>query len=240
MSRPYRDVRRRASPSVSRAAARVAALAMAVLFFSAPAGAVPSGQDVVQRVLSVNNGSPDIASADVVFKLRIKKPVSDPPDCEFNGTMQLQGGRQTVKMGQRTSGLLCWAVNQYVLGRLFEASEPLGTFLNRFEFSVIGEKLNGEDHFYLVQGRARDPNNRNPGGMIGWVDYERGLVTDGRLDYSWGSVETEQRYQRVASSWALAHQLVHSSRFDATLEIRYSNFKFARSGRGKALPPKRP
>lgn len=207
---------------------RVLLAVIAMLALAVPAGAAPSAYDILHRVLTINSGAPDVASADVTFKLRIKKSLSEPADCEFSGTMQLQGGHQSVRVGQRTAGVLCWAVDKYVLGQLFEASEPMGNFLNRFEFSVLGEKLVGEEHFYLVQGRAKDPNNKNPGAMLGWVNYERGLITDGRLDYSWGTVETEQRYTRVDGSWVLAHQLIHSNRFDATMEIAYSNFRFVR------------
>lgn len=210
------------------ATGRVLLPAIFLLVLAASAGAVPSAQDILRRVLTANSGSPDVASADVAFKLRVKRPLSDPPDCEFNGTMQLQGGRQSVRIGQRTAGVLCWAVNEYVLGRLFEASEPMENFLNRFDFRVLGEKLVGDRRYYLVEGKAKDPNNKNPGAMIGWIDYDRGLITDGRLDYSWGMVETEQQYQRLNNSWALTRQLLRSSRFDATLEIQYSNFKYAR------------
>ena len=207
---------------------RVLLLAIAMLALPVPAGAAPSAYDILHRVLTINSGAPDVASADVTFKLRIKRPLSEPPDCEFNGTMQLQGGRQALRVAQRTSGLVCWAVDKYVLGQLFEASEPMRNFLDRFDFSVLGEKVAGDEHYYLIQGRAKDPNNKNPAAMIGWVNYERGLITDGRLDYPWGTVETEQRYTRVDNSWVLAHQVIHSSRFEATLEIAYSNFRFAR------------
>lgn len=211
-----------------RTTTRVLLAAIGTIALASSAGAAPSAHEIMHRVLAVNTGSPDITSANVVFKLRVKKALSEPPDCEFNGTMQLQGGRQAVKVGQRTSGLLCWAVDKYVLGQLFEASEPMANFLNRFDFTVLGEKVVGEEHYYLIQGKAKDPNNKNPASMIGWVNYERGLVTDGRLDYSWGTVETEQRYTRVNGSWVLAHQVIHSNRFEATLEVGYSNFRFAR------------
>jgi hypothetical protein len=201
--------------------------AMTVLFFVTAAAAVPSAPEILYRVLNANADTPDVTSADVVFKLRMRKPQADPPDCEFNGSMQLQGGRQSVKIDQSTTGMLCWAVNKYVLGQLFQASEPMEAFLRRFEFHVLGEKMAGNDHYYLMQGRARDPNN-NPRSMIGWVDYERGLVTDGTLEYNWGTIDTEQRYTRQNGAWVLAYQFVRSGRFDATLEILYSNFRFAR------------
>lgn len=197
-----------------------------LLFFAPAAQAAAPVRDILHRVLTANATTPNVTSADVVFRLRIKKPVTDPPDCEFTGTMQLEDGRQSLRVGQRTAGLLCWAVNQYVLGKLFEGSEPMESFLSRFDFRVLGEKLVGGDHYYLVQGKARDAAN-NPRSMIGWIDYKRGLITDGTLEYSWGTIDTEQRYTRVSAAWVLVHQLVHSSRFDATLEISYSNFRFA-------------
>jgi hypothetical protein len=205
----------------------VVAVLAALLLLAPAAEAAPSARDILHRVLSVNANTPNVTSADVVFRLRVKKPVNDHPDCEFNGSMQLQDGRQSLRVGQRTAGLLCWAVNQYVLGQLFEGSEPMESFLQRFDFRVLGEKLVGGGRYYLVQGKARDTNN-NPRSMIGWIDYERGLITDGTLEYTWGTIDTEQRYERVNGAWVLMRQLVHASRFDATLEISYSNFRFAR------------
>src|ERR1700736_23398 len=104
------------------------------LLLTTASAAVPSAPEILHRVLNANADTPDVTSADVVFKLRLNKPQSEPADCEFSGTMPLQGGQQAVKVDQRTSGLLCWAVNKYVLGQLFEASEPMEAFLKRFEF----------------------------------------------------------------------------------------------------------
>lgn len=208
------------------ATTRGIAVTLMVLLLAPWAGAAPSAHELLHRVLTVNVDTPEVTSADVVFKLRVKKPLAESPDCEFSGTMQLQGGHQSVRIGQHTTGLLCWAVNQYVLGQLFEGAEPMENFLNRFEFHVLGEKLVGTDHYYLVQGRARDPKN-NPRSMIGWIDYERGLVTNGTLEYTWGTIDTEQRYARVNGAWVLAYQYLYSGRFDATLEISYTNFRFA-------------
>ncbi|HKV43553.1 MAG TPA: hypothetical protein VJT32_02575 [bacterium] len=203
------------------------AIGLGLLLVPISATAAPSAHEILLRVMGANADTPDLASADVLSKLRIKKPLSDPPDCEFSGTMQFTGGRQTLNIGRRTAGLVCWAVNRYVLGRLFEASEPLQTFFSRFTFQVLGEKLVGTQHFYLLQGRARDPKN-NPTGMIGWVDYERGLVTEGTVDFTWGSIDSEQQYGRVNGALVLTHQYLYAPRFDASLEIFYSNFRFAR------------
>jgi hypothetical protein len=205
----------------------VIATALVVLLFAGTAAAQPSAPEILHRVLNANADTPDVKSAEVVFKLRVRKPQSEAPDCEFTGTMQMAGGRQSVKIDQSSAGLLCWAVNKYVLGQLFEASEPMEAFLGRFDFHILGEKLVERQHYYLVQGKARDTNN-NPRSMIGWIDFERGLITDGTLEYNWGTIETEQRYTRQNGAWLLAHQLVRTSRFDATLEISYSNFLFVR------------
>ncbi len=63
--------------------------------------------------------------------------------------------------------------------------------------------------------------------MMAWVDYERGLVTDGFLEYSWGTIDTEQRYSRVQGAWMVIYQYIYTSRFDASLEVSYSDFRFA-------------
>jgi hypothetical protein len=198
----------------------------AVLLLAPPAGASPDAEEILHRVLTANADTPDVVSADAQFRLRVRKPLTAPPDCEFDGTMQLLGGYQSMRVGHRTSGLLCWAVDQYVLGRLFEASEPLAGFLKRFQFHVLGEKLVDGDRHFLLQGTARDPKN-NPRSMMAWVDYERGLVTDGFLEYSWGTIDTEQRYSRVQGAWMVVYQYLYASRFDASLEVSYSDFRFA-------------
>jgi hypothetical protein len=215
--------------TLGRCAAIIAAAGMLGLLAPA-AGAAPSAEEIIERVVAANAATPDVTSADVLFKLRLEKPLTDPPDCVFDGAMEIEGGRQSVKVGQRSSGLVCWAVNKYVLGRLFEASEPLQGFLARFDFTVLGEKMSDNVHYYLVQGRARDSEN-NPRGLIGWIDYERGLFTDGTLQYDWGTVDSEQHYSQLNGAWLLTYQFLRTSRYGATLEIEYSNFHFARSGR---------
>jgi hypothetical protein len=42
----------------------------------------------------------------------------------------------------------------------------LESFLSRFEFGVLGEKLVGNDLYYPVEGKAKDPRN-DPVTMIG-------------------------------------------------------------------------
>ncbi|HXQ22027.1 MAG TPA: hypothetical protein VN812_10180, partial [Candidatus Acidoferrales bacterium] len=66
----------------------------------------------------------------------------------------------------------------------------------------------------------------DPQWMIGWVDYDRGLVVDGTIRYAWGDVNTAQEYGLVAGVWVLVHQELDVPRFSASLEISYSDFRF--------------
>jgi hypothetical protein len=202
------------------ALAAIASLTLAA--FASP----PTPTEIINRVLSANAGTPDVVSADVVFDFRLRKPVTDPPDCEFEGTLHFESGRQIVEIGKHTMGLTCWLVNKYVLGRLFEGTEPVQGFLSRFDFEVLGEKEVGTDRYYLMKGKARDPRT-NPRGLIGWVDYDRGLVTDGAVEYSWGRMETVQRYAQLAGAWVLIYQYLFTARFAASMEVFYNNFQFA-------------
>jgi hypothetical protein len=52
-------------------------------------------------------------------------------------------------------------------------------------------------------------------------------VTEGTLEYSWGSIDIEQKYTLMNGAWMVTDQLLHTTRFDASLEILYSNFRFA-------------
>ncbi len=186
---------------------------------------IPTSDQVVERILTANARGPVVSGADVRFKFRLNKPVSAPPDCEFSGGIDLRDGRQRVEVANRSGGLECWALNRFVIGRLFEGSEPPAQFLSRFEFWVLGWRLVDGRPFYLVEGTARDPRN-NPHGLIGWVDYDRGLIVDGTVRYSWGNIDTLQHYERRSGAWVLVYQYVNTSRFGASLEAEYSNFRF--------------
>jgi hypothetical protein len=61
----------------------------------------------------------------------------------------------------------------------------LESFLSRFEFDVLGEKLVGNDHYYLVEGKAKDPRT-DPNTMVGWIDFDHGLLVEGTMAYSTG------------------------------------------------------
>lgn len=125
-------------------------MVLVVLLYEGAAAEVVSPEEIFSRVSMASASIQSVVSADAVFKLWIKKPVTEPPDCVFTGTLRLERGRQALSVGGRTSGTVCWAVNQYVIGRLFEASEPVGTFLSRFNLTVLGEKLVEKDHYYLI------------------------------------------------------------------------------------------
>jgi hypothetical protein len=199
-------------------------LALPARMMAAPEA--PTAEEILQRVLTTVAGIPDVVSADAEFRLRIRKSLSEPPDCVFRGTVHLLGRHPTFKIGEHTAGLVCWAVNRYVLGRRFQPRERLESFLSRFEFHVLGEKRVGNDRYYLVAGKARDPRT-SPNAMLGWIDFDRGLLVEGTVGYSWGSIDNEESYTRMENMWMLTYQYLYSARFSTSMEISYSNFRFA-------------
>jgi len=202
---------------------RLLAAMVAVALVTLPAAAAPSAREILDRVKTANASTPNM-TADVLFKLWKSKPSGDHPDCEFTGTLVVQGGHPVVRVVPGATNLVCSALNHYVVGRLFDASEPLASFLDRFDFTVTNEKQVGADSYYLVQGTARNPQN-NPRAMSAWVDYESGLITGGTLGYDWGTVDVEQQYTRLNDVWVLALQTVRSSKYPATLQVVYGNFR---------------
>lgn len=206
-------------------AIRLLAGVVTVAFLTLPAAAAPSAHEILDRVMMANASTPNM-TADVLFKLWRNKPAGGRPDCEFAGTMVVQAGHPVVRMAGGGGSLACSALNHYVVGRLFAASEPMAAFLDRFDFTVTSEKVAGADPYYLVQGPARDPKN-NPRAMSAWIDYRRGLITGGSLEYDWGTVDIEQRYTRLNDVWVLTLQTVRSSKYPATLQVVYTNFRFS-------------
>lgn len=202
----------------------LASLAIALAFPVRVMAAVPPAQDILDRMLRTIAEIPSAVSADAEFRLRVGRSLNEPPDCVFRGTAKVVSGQPTLKIDEGTTGLLCWAVNRYVIGQRFEATERLESFLSRFEFDVLGEKLVGNDHYYLVEGKAKDPRN-DPNTMVGWIDFDHGLLVEGTVGYSWGSIDTEQSYRRMGSMWILLHQYLYAGRFNTSLEILYSNFR---------------
>jgi hypothetical protein len=166
-----------------------------------------------------------VASADVELKLRVHKAATEPPDCLFTGTLRVAQGHSTLQILQRSAGSTCALANKYA-GRLFDNSEePLESFLARFEFTLIDQKLVGDDHYYLIQGTARDPNG-NPHALKAWIDDDRAIIPEGTISYAWGNIDTRQTYTRLNNAWILTRQFLYTPRFDASLEIEYRNFTF--------------
>ena len=71
----------------------------------------PTAEEVVQRVMHTIAGAPEVIAADAEFRLRIKKPLSEPPDCVFRGTVTVVSHHPTINIDGQTVGLLCWVVN---------------------------------------------------------------------------------------------------------------------------------
>ncbi len=208
-----------------RGAAALLVLVMIPLPAVAAAFEVPSPQDIFQRVLAASARVPNALSADAVIEFRVKKPLSDPPDCVFTGSMHMEKGRQVVTITQGAAGTLCWTA-RYVFGRGFDMRKDLEEVLPLLDLTVLGVKLMGRDRGYLVEGKARDPKMQLRE-LIVWVDYDRGLLTEGTLTYRWGSLDVEQEYARLNEGWVVTRQYVYTSRFDASMEISYKNFRVA-------------
>lgn len=201
---------------------RLVVTLVTVPLLALPAAAAPSVSEILARVTAANASTPNM-TADVLFKLWKGKPVGD-PYCVFAGTMAVQAGHPAIQMSRGGTNLLCGALDHYVVGRLFDASEPMASFLDRFDFTVAGEKQVGPDTYYDIEGVARDPKN-NPHTMSAWVDYNTGLIPDGTLHYDWGSVDIQQQYTNLNNIWVMTLQDVRSSKYAATLEVVYSNFR---------------
>jgi len=194
---------------------------VAVSLLALPAAGAPSASEILNRVTTASASIPNM-TADVLFKLWKGKPSGD-PECVFTGTMVVQAGHPAVQMAHGGTSLLCGALNHYVVGRLFDASEPMASFLDRFDFTVVSDKQVGADTYYQIQGAARNPKN-NPRGMSAWVDYDTGLITEGTLQYDWGTVDIQQDYSSLNNVWVMTLQTVRSSNYAATLQVVYSNF----------------
>jgi len=184
----------------------------------------PAPQDVIDRVLAAARHA-DLTSVAMVIKFRIGTPVTAPPACVFQGVLHVSPDRTSLTVADWTPSPLCWTIERYVLGRLFEERDHVDTLLPLFRFEVIGEKLAAGRPYYLVYGQALTPRS-DPQWMIGWVDYDRGLVVDGTIRYAWGEVNGVQEYGLIAGAWILVHQYFDVPRFNASLEISYSGFRF--------------
>ena len=220
-------IKRRRHPTRLGLAAAVGLVAIGLAAPAKLAAALPgpTAEEVIQRMMQTIAAAPHVISADAEFRLRVKKPLSEPPDCVFRGTVTVVSRHPTIKIDGQTTGLICWLVNRYVIGRQFQPREDLESFLSRFEFDVLGEKLVGNDRYYLVAGKAKDPKTQ-PTGMVGWVDFDRGLLVEGTVRYPWGDIDNEQSYIRMQNVWMLTYQYLYTPRFSTSMEVLYNNFHF--------------
>jgi hypothetical protein len=183
--------------------------------------AVPTPKAIIDRILSVNQNAPHIASMDFVASMRVRRPASAPPDCVFEGAVKFQGEHRSATVNHLTPGVLCVALNRTIISRLFEENEPFATLLARFDFRVLGEKIVDGDRYYLVQGKARE-SQVDPRAMIGWIDYNRGLVSEATMQYAAATIDIVQHYTSITGAWVLTHQYVSIPSLGSTLEISYS------------------
>lgn len=184
---------------------------------------VPTAQQVIDRVLAVTR-SMDLSRADVVIKFRFRAPETAPPFCVFDGTLYISA-RVSLAMKRWTPSPACWLIERLVLERLFGDRNRADALLPQYRFTVIGEKLVDGRHYYLLEGRALS-RGTEPDWVMGWVDYDRGLIVDGTGRYRWGEVDSVQEYSLVAGEWVPVRQYITVSRLAASLEILYSDFRF--------------
>jgi hypothetical protein len=182
---------------------------------------VATPKAIIDRILSVNQNAPHIASMDFVASLRVRRPLSAPPDCVFEGAVKFQEGHRSATVNHLTPGVLCFAVNRTIISKLFEGNEPFATLLARFDFQVLGEKVVDDDQYYLVQGKARE-SQVDPRAMIGWIDYNRGLVSEATMYYAVRTIDLAQRYTSINGAWVLTYQYVNIPSLGSTIEISYS------------------
>jgi hypothetical protein len=187
---------------------------------------VATPKAIIDRIVNANRDAPKIASMDFVASLRVRRPLSAPPDCVFDGTMKFQAGHRSATVNHLTPGLLCFAINRTIISKLFEGNEPFATLLARFDFQVLGEKIVNGRQYYLVQGETRKSTD-DPKAMIGWIDYDRGLVIDATMRYAAGAVDVAQNYTSVDDAWVLTSQYINIASFGATVEISYNKITLA-------------
>jgi hypothetical protein len=214
---------------------RLAACGLLVCLAGCPrpsAAATPAGQEVVDRVLATIRHT-DLRSVDMLIQFRIAKPVTAPPDCVFHGALHVSPERLSFSLGGYTASPVCWLLHRYVLMRLIGDRDRADALLPRFRFTVIGEKLvEGRPH-YLVEGRALAAGT-DPQWIMGWIDYDHGLVDDASIGYAWGRIDGVQQYSRLPGGWVPVHQYLYVPRASASLEISYTGFRFAPARGGRA------
>lgn len=216
-------------PAISKCALVCGAILIGA-FFSGESGVkaaspVPAAGEITQRVVTARAAT-HVASADVALRLYVKKPLTEPPNCTFAGSLRMEQGRPNIQLAQRSPGVTCSMAENRGIKPLFNSLEPLEAAFARFDLTVLDQKLVGNDHYYRVQGKARDPKG-DPDGFVAWVDYDLGTIPEATINYSWGDMEATQTYGRVNKALVLTRQVLFSPKYGASLELIYSNFQFA-------------
>jgi len=181
---------------------------------------------VVARILSANQHAPRIVSMDFVASLRVGRSLSALPDCAFEGVVKFQADHRSATVTHLTPGVLCFIINRTIISKLFQGTEPFATLLARFDFQVLGEKVVDGDQYYLVQGEARE-SHADPKAMIGWIDYDRGVVIEATMQYAARTIDLAQHYTSINDAWVLTYQEVTIPSLASTIDITYSKITLA-------------
>jgi hypothetical protein len=204
----------------------------------------PSAEEIVRKFLAARASAPKILAADATGAVRVNTPLTEPPSCSYIGKLNMAGARYALTIEREIRGsLVCGTVNRRLnillevvretldaVAPLPDEAQALALRLDQFEFTVRDQKVKGvgdhTDWLYLLEGRAKDPNN-DPRAFHGWIDYDRAVWEEGTLTYSWGKVETKQRYTRLQDAWVMNYQYLYSEKYHLSLEAVFSNFQFS-------------
>ena len=222
-----------------------AAALTAMLGIAAKAASeAPSAEEIVRKFLTARASAPKILAADARGAVRWNTPLTEPPSCSYIGKLNLVGTRYAITIEREIRGsLVCGTVDRRLnillevvretmdaVAPLPDEAQALALRLDQFEFTVRDQKVKGAgdhtDWLYLLDGRAKDPNN-DPRAFHGWIDYDRAVWEEGTLTYSWGQVETKQKYTRLQDAWVLNYQYLYSEKYHLSLEAVFSNFQFS-------------
>ena len=190
------------------------------------ASSAPTPAEIVQRVVNARSDA-RLASADMAIAMYSHMPGPKPPLCTFTATLRVDRGRPIVQLGTRSPGLQCAMAESRGLRPLFSDLEPLDMFVAKYQLSVIDQKVVNGRTYYHVKGIARD-HKRDPRGFVAWVDYDRGIIPENTLNYSWADMDTTQTYDRLNNAFVLAQEVLFVKRYNVSLKITYSNFRFNR------------
>ena len=224
----------------------IAAVALTAVLGMAAKAAVeaPSAEEIVRKFLTARASAPKILVADASVALRWNTPLTEAPNCSYIGKLNLVGTRYAITIEREIrESRICKAADRHLdtllevvretmdaVTPLPEEAQALALRLDQFEFTVRDQKVKGvgdhTDWLYLLDGRAKDPNN-DPRAFHGWIDYDQAVWDEGTLTYSWGRVETKQKYARLQDAWVLNYQYLYSEKYHSSLEVVFTNFQFS-------------